>query len=142
MSLGDFTAPLVGGLLIGGAALLLYATLGRIAGVSGIAFNAISSIGAERHWRIAFLGGLIAGGWIAVIAFGFFSAPAPRTVTGIAIALIAGVLVGFGTRMGNGCTSGHGVCGLARLSPRSLVAVIVFMAFGMMTATLLRPLVT
>jgi uncharacterized protein len=140
MSLGDFAAPLVGGLLIGGAALLLYATLGRIAGVSGIAFNAVSSTGAERHWRIAFLGGLIAGGWIAVIAFGFFSAPAPRTVTGIAIALVAGVLVGFGTRMSNGCTSGHGVCGLARLSPRSLVAVIVFMAFGMMTATLLRPL--
>ena len=142
MSLGDFTAPLVGGALIGAAALLLYATLGRIAGVSGIAFNVVSSAGVERHWRLAFLGGLMAGGWVAVIAFGFFSAPAPRTVTGIAIALVAGVLVGFGTRMGNGCTSGHGVCGLARLSPRSLVSVMVFMAFGMLTATLLRPLIT
>jgi uncharacterized protein len=142
MSLGDFAAPLVGGMLIGVAALLLYATLGRIAGVSGIAFNVVSSTGAERHWRMTFLGGMIAGAWIAVIAFGFFAAPAPRTPAGTALALAAGVLVGFGTRMGNGCTSGHGVCGLARLSPRSLVSVIVFIAFGMMTATLLRPLFT
>jgi uncharacterized protein len=142
MSLGDFVAPLVGGLMIGAAALLLYATLGRIAGVSDIAFKVVAAHGAERHWRLAFLGGLMAGGWIAVIAFGFFNTPAPRTGVGIAIALVAGVLVGFGTRMSNGCTSGHGICGLARLSPRSLAAVIVFMAFGMMTATLLRPLIT
>jgi hypothetical protein len=140
MSLGDFTAPLVGGMLIGGAALLLYATLGRIAGVSGIAFNAASSTGAERHWRLAFLGGLIAGGWIAVIAFGFFSAPAPRTVTGIAIALVAGALVGFGTRMGNGCTSGHGVCGISRLSRRSITATIVFMATAAVTVLVVRVL--
>jgi len=142
MSLGDFTAPLVGGLMIGAAALLLYATLGRIAGISDITSKVAASHGAERHWRLAFLGGLMAGGWVAVIAFGFFNAPAPRTGIGIAIALVAGVLVGFGTRMSNGCTSGHGICGLARLSPRSLAAVIVFMAFGMMTATLLRPLIT
>ena len=142
MSLANFIAPLAGGVLIGAAALLLYATLGRIAGVSGIAFNVVSSAGEERHWRLAFLGGLVGGGWIAVIAFGFFGALTPATAGGVAIALVAGILVGFGTRMGNGCTSGHGVCGLARLSPRSLVSVVVFMAFGMMTATLLRPLFT
>jgi uncharacterized membrane protein YedE/YeeE len=142
MNLSHVIAPLAGGALIGLAALLLYATLGRIAGVSGIAFGALPASGPERHWRLLFLGGLVAGGWIAALAFGALAAPAAATAPAIALALGAGLLVGIGTRMGNGCTSGHGVCGLARRSPRSLVSVAMFMAMGMAAATLLRPLLT
>ncbi len=140
MNLGEFAAPLAGGALIGLAALLLYATLGRIAGVSGIAFSMLDSPGAERHWRALFLAGLIAGSWLAALAFGALPPATQFTGGAAAIALVAGLLVGIGTRMGNGCTSGHGVCGLARLSRRSLVSVVIFMAFGMLAATLLRPL--
>lgn len=142
MNLSDFIAPLAGGVLIGAAALLLYATLGRIAGVSGIAFGVLPASGADRHWRLLFLGGLVAGGWLAVLTFGGMRETAPLAAHPLAIALVAGLLVGFGTRMGNGCTSGHGVCGLGRRSPRSLAAVVVFMALGMATATLLRPALT
>ncbi len=128
--------PLAGGMLIGIAALLLYSTLGRIAGASGIAYGALW--GGERPWRLAFLAGLAAGAWLAL----WLGAPAPQapSVDGAAPALtimVAGVLVGAGTRLGNGCTSGHGVCGLARLSRRSGVAVAVFMSSGVLTATLL-----
>lgn len=135
-------APVAGGVLIGLAALLLYATLGRIAGVSGIAFGALPSTGPERAWRLLFLAGLVGGGWLAASLLHI--APGTPAATGAAFALAigAGLLVGFGTRLGNGCTSGHGVCGLARRSPRSLVSVVVFMALGMATATLLRPLLT
>lgn len=138
----SFLVPLAGGALIGAAALLLYSTLGRIAGVSGIAFGALPSTGEERAWRLLFLGGLIGGGWLATLSFGALPPPGPLTAGAVAIAIAAGVLVGFGTRLGNGCTSGHGVCGLARLSPRSLVSVLVFMGVGMLTATLLRPLLS
>ena len=131
-----------GGLLVGAAALLLYAALGRIAGISGIAFGIQGARGDERAWRAWFLAGLVAGGWLAALAFGPLPVPgAPGTAAAL-LAIGAGLLVGFGTRMGNGCTSGHGVCGLARLSPRSLAAVALFMATGMATATLLRPLLT
>lgn len=142
MNWSEFVAPLAGGALIGLAALLLYATLGRIAGVSGIAFGTLDSRGAERHWRALFLGGLVAGSWLAALALGALPAAATFTGGAAGIALVAGVLVGLGTRMGNGCTSGHGVCGLARLSRRSLVSVVIFMAVGMLTATLLRPVLT
>lgn len=142
MNWSEFAAPLAGGALIGLAALLLYAALGRIAGVSGIAFGVLRTTGPERHWRVLFLGGLIAGGWLAALAFGALPVPAAATGAPLALALGAGVLVGFGTRLGNGCTSGHGVCGLARRSPRSLASVLVFMAVGMATATLLRPLLS
>ena len=139
MNWSEFAAPLAGGALIGLAALLLYATLGRIAGVSGIAFGALESRGAERLWRALFLGGLVAGSWLAALAFGALPPAATFTGNAAGIALVAGVLVGLGTRMGNGCTSGHGVCGLGRRSRRSLVSVVIFMAVGMLTATLLRP---
>ncbi len=131
-----FLTSFGGGLLIGSAALLLYATLGRIAGISGIAFGALDSAGDERRWRLWFIGGLAAGGWLALL----LGAPAPATPVAWWIAAPAGLLVGYGTRMGNGCTSGHGVCGLANLSPRSLAAVLVFMGAGALTATFLRPL--
>jgi len=130
---------IAGGVLIGTAAVLLYATLGRIAGISNIAFAAAWAPADQRPWRWAFLGGLLGGGWLAAVAFGALAAPPPASAGAVAIAIASGLLVGYGTRLGNGCTSGHGICGLARLSPRSLVAVAVFMATGMLAATLLRP---
>lgn len=131
----DFTpvSALIGGALIGLAATLLYATLGRIAGVSGILNSAIEQRG-ERGWRIAFLLGLIAaaGTWFAITGVSVRSGfPLPWLIA-------AGVLVGFGTRLGSGCTSGHGICGLARLSKRSLVAVLVFMGSGFVTVYVTR----
>ncbi len=121
-------SALLGGALIGLAATVLYATLGRIAGISGILTSAIEQR-AERGWRIAFLLGLVAtaGVWFAL------SGAAPREGFPLPWLLAAGVLVGFGTRLGNGCTSGHGICGLARLSRRSLIAVLVFMGSGFIT---------
>lgn len=131
----------VGGLLIGMAALLLYATAGRIAGISGILFGSLWQPAAERGWRGLFLVGLVGGGWLAVLAgLGAVAAPAPASSAGLLLLALAGLLVGYGTRLGNGCTSGHGVCGLARLSRRSLAATAAFMLVGMLVATLLRPL--
>lgn len=129
-----------GGVLIGAAALLLYAVSGRVAGVSGIAFGALWQAPAERSWRWLFLAGLVLGGWLAVLAGAREpGAPFPDTPAGTALLLAAGLLVGLGTRIGNGCTSGHGICGMSRLSPRSLVATVVFMFMGMLVATWLRP---
>src|SRR4051812_28596812 len=111
---------LLGGALIGLAAALLLAGTGRVAGVSGVIGRLLSA--PDRGWRIAFLLGLAAPGAIAAIV----APPAIVSVRPLAIVALAGVLVGVGTCMGNGCTSGHGVCGLARLSKRSLVAVLTF----------------
>jgi uncharacterized protein len=122
---------LVGGVLIGLASWLLLASLGRIAGISGIASGAISpdTEPSDRAWRWAFLAGLIAGGAL----FAVWLAP-PETAPRPAPLLIgAGLLVGIGTVLGSGCTSGHGVCGLGRRSLRSLVAVMVFMEVAMLT---------
>lgn len=132
---------IAGGLLIGLSALLLYATSGRIAGISGIAFGTLFGMAADRSWRLFFLGGLIAGAWLAVLA----GMPKPLAelapdASGVLLTVLAGLLVGAGTRLGNGCTSGHGVCGLARLSRRSLVSVLLFMGMGIVTASLLYPL--
>ena len=126
-------SALIGGALIGLAATLLYATLGRIAGISGIV-NAAVDARADRGWRIAFLLGLVA----AASAWLFGAGVAPRAGFPLPWLVAAGLLVGFGTRVGSGCTSGHGICGLSRLSKRSLVAVLVFMAFGFATVYLLR----
>lgn len=127
---------LLGGALIGLSATLLLWLNGRIAGISGIAWNALSERGFERHWRLAFLLGLLVG---AGLWFGIGTdIPALREDYSRALLLVAGLLVGFGTRLGGGCTSGHGICGLARFSPRSLMAVLVFMACGMLTTTLVR----
>jgi uncharacterized protein len=125
---------LAGGLMIGAAALLLYATSGRIAGISGISLGLITGA-TDRGWRLWFLGGLIGGAWMAAMLSGLAATPPPPS-TGLALSMMgAGLLVGIGTRIGNGCTSGHGVCGLARLSPRSLAATLSFMALGMATAS-------
>lgn len=138
----DFTpvSALIGGFLIGAAAALLWLALGRIAGISGILGQAMrGAAGLERLWRLLFLAGLPMGAWLAV-ELGWAklpSAPPPN----LWLALAGGLLVGFGTRLGSGCTSGHGICGLARLSPRSLAATLVFMAAGMASVFVLRHLI-
>jgi uncharacterized membrane protein YedE/YeeE len=133
---------LLGGMLIGLSALMLYAFLGRIAGISGISYGLLWSEHAEKNWRLMFLVGLGLGGVLAVVAgVPLPLAPAPEGFGGILQLVMAGLLVGFGTQLGNGCTSGHGVCGIARLSPRSIVSVIVFMLTGMLTATALQTLI-
>lgn len=133
----EFTpvSALLGGALIGLAATLLYAALGRIAGISGILNQALEQAG-DRGWRFAFLLSLVAGAglWLAFVS----EVPAPRSDFPLSWLIVAGLLVGFGTRLGNGCTSGHGICGLARLSKRSLVAVAVFMACAAGTVFVLR----
>jgi hypothetical protein len=123
-----------GGLVIGAAAVLLYHSIGRIAGISGILFTGMRDGGL---WRGLFLGGIVLGAGLGATLFpslNIVSRPNP----GIGILILSGLLVGWGTRMGGGCTSGHGVCGLGRLSLRSLVAVLVFMAAGIFTASLVR----
>ena len=132
-------ASLLGGVLIGLASVWLLAANGRIAGVSGILHGLAGGMRAsppgDRLWRVLFIMGLV----IAGFAWHAFSGPAPaREGFGLGWAAAAGLLVGFGTRLGGGCTSGHGVCGLGRLSLRSLVAVAIFMATGIVTAVLVR----
>ncbi|HSM83415.1 MAG TPA: YeeE/YedE family protein [Nodosilinea sp.] len=128
---------LFGGILIGLSATLLLAFNGRIAGISGMVNGAITFAAAEA-WRWLFLLGLVAGG----VIYEYALAPQPTPTYSFAplTMVVAGLLVGFGTRMGNGCTSGHGVCGLGRRSVRSLVAVITFMTTGMVTVFITRHL--
>jgi uncharacterized protein len=117
-----------GGLLIGFSALLLILLDGRIAGVSGILGDFLAFRRGEILWRLAFIAGLVVAPLVYAAVLGHLP---PMDVTHSAALLIcAGFLVGFGTRMGSGCTSGHGVCGVARLSPRSIVATLVFIATG------------
>jgi uncharacterized membrane protein YedE/YeeE len=131
-------AGLAGGALIGLAAAIMLLGLGRIAGVSGLVARAagIADSGAPRGIAIAFILGLPLGAWLMARAGHGFSVTFPAAAWPL---LLGGVLVGYGTRLGSGCTSGHGVCGLARLSPRSAVATALFMLAGFATATLLHP---
>ena len=131
----DFTpiSALLGGALIGLASVWLLAANGRIAGISGILHGLFAPPGTP--WRAAFIAGLLLAG----IAWQLAGAPVPlRAGFPLGWAAAAGLLVGFGTRMGGGCTSGHGVCGLGRLSARSLVAVVVFMAAGVAATYVMR----
>jgi uncharacterized membrane protein YedE/YeeE len=128
-------ASLAGGLLIGlGAAVLLLAN-GRIAGISGIAGGLLRPARGDIGWRVAFVLGLLAAplGWLALQAM-----PPAQIDHTPAMLAGAGLLVGLGTRFGNGCTSGHGVCGIARLSPRSLMATACFMLAGFLTVYVVR----
>jgi len=119
-----------GGLLIGLAAALFMMVHGRIMGISGILGGILRPIKSDFLWRATFLLGLIAAPFVARMA-GLISAP---KIDGSVFQLvIAGLLVGFGTALGSGCTSGHGVCGIARLSPRSLLATVLFVSSGMVT---------
>ena len=129
---------LAGGVFIGLSATLLLWLNGRIAGVSGILNGVLLPKAGDVAWRAAFLVGLVAAAGLYMIAVP--GAPGPRTDFSHSRLVIAGLLVGFGTRMGNGCTSGHGVCGLGRLSLRSLAAVLSFMVAGMATTFVIRHL--
>jgi uncharacterized membrane protein YedE/YeeE len=120
-------SSLAGGVLIGLAAALLLFFNGRIAGISGILGGLLQPVRGDTGWRVAFVIGLV----VAPLAWGLFAAlPVVRIDAGNVTLIVAGLLVGLGTRYGSGCTSGHGVCGLARLSPRSMVATAAFMLAG------------
>jgi uncharacterized protein len=125
----------LGGTLIGLAATILLASNGRIAGVSGILGGVLQG-GGEVAWRVAFLGGLVLG-TLAVRLVGGDSVSVSLQAPAWGL-VVAGLLVGYGTRLGSGCTSGHGVCGIARLSPRSLAATLTFMATGFATVYVVR----
>src|SRR6266496_256984 len=120
----------LGGALIGLAGVLLLIAHGRIAGISGIAGSVLLRATNDRAWRLAFLGGLVAAGLVAAVVAPAAIGPPVRSSGAV---LAAGLLVGIGTRLGSGCTSGHGVCGISRGSPRSIAATLAFMAAGFAT---------
>jgi len=134
----EFTplSGLAGGIMIGAAAALLLLVNGRIAGISGITGGVFSNIGEERTWRLAFLIGLVLGPLAIAALTG--TMPEITVSANWPLLVVAGLLVGYGTRMGSGCTSGHGVCGLARLSPRSLAATATFMVVAAVTVFVMR----
>ncbi len=128
-------SALAGGMLIGLATALLLLFKGRIAGISGILGNLLKAPGRDHPWRLVFLAGLL----VSPVLYGLVS-PLPEAMVSAsgATLILAGLLVGFGSRLGAGCTSGHGICGLSRLSLRSLLATMTFMLAGMLTVALLR----
>ena len=136
MTIENFTpvSALIGGALIGIAATLLLVLNGRIAGVSGIVGRLFEPVSGDVAWRIMFLLGLMLGAG----AYGLFQPVSIQVTNSTLLLVIAGLLVGYGTQLGNGCTSGHGVCGIARLSPRSIAATLVFMASAAITVYLAR----
>ena len=125
-----------GGILIGLSAALLLLGIGRIAGISGILDSALKPAGAETSWQFAFLVGLLAS--VPLLLLAGVELPSIHTDATLPVVALAGLLVGFGTRLGSGCTSGHGVCGLARGSARSLAATLTFMTFAVLTVFILR----
>ncbi|MGJ3247183.1 MAG: YeeE/YedE family protein [Elainellaceae cyanobacterium] len=134
----NWITALLGGILIGISATILLAFNGRIAGISGMVNGAITLKRGDR-WRWIFLLGLLIGG--ALYEYGFALQPTPRSTLSPIAMIVGGLLIGFGTRMGNGCTSGHGVCGLGRLSMRSLIAVLTFLITAIATVFMLRHLI-
>lgn len=130
-------SALAGGVIIGLAAAMFVLLNGRIAGISGVLGGLLRPAAGDTAWRVAFLVGLLG----APLAYGLFTlVPDPQVDAGVGALVLAGLLVGVGTRYGAGCTSGHGVCGLSRLSPRSLVATLAFMVAGFVTVFVLRHL--
>ena len=134
---GEFTpwSALAGGAVIGMAIALLVLFNGRIAGISGIVGGLFTMQKGDMDWRVAFIAGLVAAPLVWQL---FASLPAVRIDGSYAVMAIAGLVVGIGTRYGSGCTSGHGVCGLSRGSPRSIVATLVFMGMGFVTVYIVR----
>lgn len=130
---------LLGGVLIGAAAAMFVLLNGRIAGISGVIGGLFGKLRWPQRddaaWRLAFVLGLLAAPALLGLVY---TLPTPRIAASTAGLIVAGLLVGFSTRLGSGCTSGHGVCGLARLSPRSLVATMLFMGAGFATVFVLR----
>lgn len=135
-------SSLAGGILIGAAASLLILFNGRIAGISGIVGGLVGGLSRLKRgdvgWRIAFIGGLLAAPLIYRVAL---DVPTIQIDADYGVLIAAGLLVGVGTRYGSGCTSGHGVCGISRMSPRSLVATIIFMAAGFAATYVIRHLI-
>jgi uncharacterized membrane protein YedE/YeeE len=134
---------LLGGMLIGLSAVIMLAVLGRIAGISGILGGLLTVDGGDRLWRLLFIAGLVAGAGLYAVLGGdvgaidinpFKFSDGAQT----AVLIAAGLLVGFGTQIGSGCTSGHGVCGLGRFSPRSLTATVVFMGIAGLVVAAVR----
>jgi uncharacterized membrane protein YedE/YeeE len=128
-------ASFAGGALIGIAAAMLLLLSGRVAGVSGIIGGLLAPHRGDVAWRLAFVGGLLAAPVLMAL---LGERSAPRIDAGFGTLIVAGLLVGVGTSYGSGCTSGHGVCGLSRLSPRSLAATVAFIALGMLTVFAVR----
>ncbi len=138
MEVVEFTpySSLAGGILIGLAASLLWWSTGRIAGISGVVGGLWRALPGDRTWRVVFAAGLVLGGLVAAVA-----TPEKLAFTverSLPLMAAGGLLVGAGTRIGNGCTSGHGVCGIARFSTRSIVATITFIVAGMVTVLALK----
>ena len=130
-------SALIGGALIGLSASVLMLLHGKIAGISGLLGDVVRPRGEDNHVGLYFLGGLLLAGVIARLVH---PASLPTATPSLAVGAVAGLLVGFGTRLGSGCTSGHGVCGLSRLSKRSFVATLTFIAVGMLTVGVVRAL--
>ena len=134
-----FVQAVLGGIVIGLASWLLLASLGRVAGITGILGGALAPFNGvprdERAWRWAFVLGLIGMGAITAFTLGTPTLATPRPFP---LLILAGLLVGFGTVLGSGCTSGHGVCGIGRRSARSIVSTVVFMTAGFVTVTLVK----
>ena len=126
----------IGGALIGLSAVLLMLFNGRIAGITGISAGIFDPLSSDRGWRGTFIVGLIAAPLSALLLG--FKLPIPEMPTSYVTIAVAGLLVGFGTRLSNGCTSGHGICGIARLSPRSIAATGIFMIAAIVVVALTR----
>jgi uncharacterized protein len=133
MNESSYLAAILGGAMIGLSASIVLLVLGRVAGISNILADLLSLGKKTQPWVVPFVLGLVVGGVaLFMVAPSVYGVPAGRSLYSL---LAAGLLVGFGSRMGSGCTSGHGICGLSRMSVRSLVATLTFMATGFMTAT-------
>ena len=129
----------IGGALIGLSAVLLMLFNGRIAGITGITAGMIDPVSTDRGWRATILLGLIAAPLTAMLLGS--TVPVPQLPSSMVTVAVAGLLVGFGTRLGSGCTSGHGICGIARLSPRSIAATAIFMVTAVIVVALMRHVV-
>ncbi len=134
----EFTpvSALIGGALIGTASVLLLWLNGRVAGISGILYGVLTRDAVDRNWRLLFVAGLVLGGLSWTLLTG--TNDIVRQGFPLHWLIIGGLLVGMGTRLGSGCTSGHGVCGISRLSVRSIIATVTFMVAGMLTASVVR----
>ena len=131
-------ASLAGGVIIGISAAMFVLLNGRIAGISGVLGGLLKPVRGDISWRVAFIAGLVGAPLLYALVT---ELPRPQIDAGYAGLIVAGLLVGVGTRFGSGCTSGHGVCGISRLSPRSLVATATFMAAGFATVYVVRHLI-
>ena len=134
-SIADYSHPLVGGMLIGLSAVMLWWSIAKIAGISGIVASLWQPNSPDFAWQLAFFVGLLVSPWVFAM---FFNLPTIEVTSSPWLYIIAGLLVGIGTRMGSGCTSGHDICGISRLSKRSILATMSFMFAGFVTVYMIR----